>query len=240
MKNRLQIYAATVLVLIGIVGCSVVPSIRGNGVKLAEKREVGEFHGVAIAGSGRAIIARADRESLEVEADENLLPYIEAEVRGGDLHIGMRGNLSFTEGPVFRIGVRDLDRLHLSGSLRAEVDRLEAERFQVGVSGSGNVRVGYLEAGEVDLSVSGSGRIELGDGKVGELDMRISGSGDLQAEQVEVDRAEVSISGSGGARLWVKEVLKAHVSGSGDIRYRGSPSEVSSSVSGSGKVRSVE
>ncbi|MFM1945667.1 MAG: hypothetical protein RI897_4649, partial [Verrucomicrobiota bacterium] len=148
MKNRLQIYAAMVLVLIGVAGCSVVPSIRGNGVKVSEEREVGEFHGLAIAGSGRAIITRADKESLEVEADENLLPYIEAEVRGGDLHIGMRGNLSFTEGPVFRIGVRNLDRLHLSGSLRAEVDRLEAERFEVGVSGSGNVQVGYLEAGE--------------------------------------------------------------------------------------------
>jgi hypothetical protein len=240
MKNRVLIYSAVMLVWVSMVGCSVVPQIRGNGVKVAEERAVAEFHRLSIAGSGRAIITQGTRESLEVEADENLLPYIEAEVRGGELHIGMRGNLSFTEGPVFRIGVRSLNRLHLAGSLRAEVDRLDTERFDVGVSGSGDVEVGYLDAVEVELSVSGSGRIELRDGQVSELDMRISGSGDLQAEQLEVERAEVSISGSGNARLWVKESLKAHVSGSGDIRYRGNPGEVSSSVSGSGKVRSVE
>jgi len=133
------------LAVIGVVGlmatgCLIGPTIRGNGEIRSETRDVSGFEAISVSGSGKAIITQGDREGLEIRADENLLPHLVTEVRGGELRIGWRGNLRFTEAPVFRIEVKALERLELSGSLSAEVDRLETARLEAGISGSGAVR----------------------------------------------------------------------------------------------------
>lgn len=238
-KNALSLLALLPL-LAGVAGCSITPAIHGNGVRVTEARDVSGFHAVSIGGSGQAIITQGGDESLEIATDENLLPYIHTEVRNGELRVYTKGNLRFSEGPVYTIAVRELDALRLSGALRADLGPLETGSLNISVSGSGRVQVEQLEAEELAIGVSGSGRIDVAGGQAEGVELSISGSGDLRAEDFQVKRADVSISGSGSARVWVEEAIDAHVSGSGSILYKGSPSSVHSSISGSGNVRPIE
>lgn len=239
MKKPILHFLLAGLLSLGIAGCSLPPTISGNGVIVSESRAASNFNAVSISGAGRAVITQGDVESLEIEADENLLPYIQSEVHGGELRIWTRrGNLRFSKPPVYTLAIRGLDRLRLSGSLRAEFDRLESERFNGGVSGSGSITFGSLEAQSVDLGISGSGSIAIAEGSAESLDLNVSGSGDLRAPDFRAENVAVSISGSGNARVWAVDSLDAHVSGSGDIQYKGTP-RVSSSVSGSGRIREL-
>lgn len=239
MKNALNILAVALLAPLGFSGCTMPPAIHGNGVLITEMRDVSDFHRVSIGGSGRALITQGDTEGLQITADENLLPYIESEVRQGELRIWTkRGNLRFSKAPIYTLNVRELDQLHLSGALQAEMESLKTDRFRASISGSGKVDLGRIEAESLDASVSGSGSVYLRAGKVSMIDMGVSGSGELQAENVEARKVGVSISGSGEARVWATESLDAHISGSGDVRYKGTP-QVTQSVSGSGRIRAM-
>jgi hypothetical protein len=219
-------------------GCVMYPGIPGSGTIVSELREVSDFRAVSIGGAGTVRITQGDTESLEVKADDNLLPYLRTEVSGGRLKIWWeRGNLRFSKTPVYTLEVKRLEELHLSGSLHAEMDRLSEETFEGRISGSGKIAFGELEAEEVRLRVSGSGDVAIGKGRADSLELGISGSGDVQAANFEARDVEVAISGSGNARVHASETLDARVSGSGSITYVGSPA-VKSSVSGSGRVRS--
>jgi len=57
-------------------------TIHGSGNIIDENRDVNNFYGLSILGSGRVIMEQGTEESLRIEADDNLLPYLETEVNG--------------------------------------------------------------------------------------------------------------------------------------------------------------
>ncbi len=110
--------------------------------------------------------------------------------------------------------------------------------FESNVSGSGKVILDMSIAGNADFSISGSGKIEAR-GKVKGVRTTISGSGKVLGADLEAERCDIRISGSGDVEIYVKDELDANISGSGTVAYRGNPSKVHSSASGSGKVRKM-
>jgi hypothetical protein len=210
-------------------------SIEGSGNVIAEARDVSGFDRVSVMGSGELTLAQGDEEGLTIEADDNLLPVIVSEVRGGHLIIGPENVSVRPSTPIrYQLKFRDLTELHLSGSVRAEADAIKTDRLALHISGSGRVQVPKLEASMLSTHISGSGSATAA-GQVARQEIRISGSGNHHAPELRSDRADVHISGSGNASLWVDEILAAHISGSGRVEYRGAP-QVESHLSGSGRV----
>jgi hypothetical protein len=106
------------------------------------------------------------------------------------------------------------------------------------VSGSGRVLLDLMVTRDANFNISGSGKIEAR-GKADEIKTSISGSGRVLGADFEVTRCDIRISGSGSVEIHVKEELEANISGSGSVSYRGNPSRVNSSSSGSGRVRKM-
>jgi hypothetical protein len=65
-------------------------TVRGSGRIIEEDRSVGGVTGVNLATIGDLTIEVGNRESLRIEAEDNLLEYFETEVRGGTLRIRVR------------------------------------------------------------------------------------------------------------------------------------------------------
>jgi hypothetical protein len=202
-----------------LISCSVCfsacvfDSVQGSGMITTEPRTVSGFSAVSLSGSGQVIIEQTGRESLTVTADDNILPHIKTDVRGQTLELGSNDSMT-THDIVFKLTVKQLEGLDISGSGQAEARSLDSDRLKIGISGSG------------ELSAHGTAN---------DLDVSISGSGGYRGEDMRTKRAVVGISGSGGAVIAASETLKADVSGSGSIEYLGDP-QVTQHVSGSGSV----
>jgi len=155
-----------------------------------------------------------------------------------------------------RFVTRDIDlKVSGSGSLKLEIEssgdvethvsgsgdlhlKGKGRNIESKVSGSGKVILDMALSGGADFSISGSGRIEAA-GRVKEVRTSISGSGKVLGADFEAERCDIRISGSGDVEIHVKDQLDANISGSGTVAYRGNPSKVHSSASGSGKVRKM-
>jgi hypothetical protein len=227
---------------LSILACQVggLTGVRGSDDVIEEGREVGDFTGVALAGIGDLTIEVGERESLRIEAEDNLMPYFETEVRNGMLEIGVRDgvNLDPTRPVRFYLTVEELDTIVLSGSGNIEAPDLEAKRFSVTISGSGEVKMGDLTANRLNVTISGSGNLDIAGDRVGEQDIIISGSGEYQAGDLSSESVEITISGSGNATIWATDSLNVGISGSGSVNYYGNP-RTTFSASGSGKVKSL-
>ncbi|NIO70352.1 MAG: hypothetical protein GTN71_15330 [Anaerolineae bacterium] len=242
MKQRIQFVVVSVMVL-SILACQVggPTGVRGSGSVVEEDRAVSGFTGVALLeGIGELTIKGGERESLRIEAEDNLMPYLETEVRNGVLEIDVQDgvNLNPTRPVRFYLTVKELDTIVLSGSGDIEAPDLEAKRFSVTISGSGDVEMGDLSADILNVTINGSGNLDIAGGRVEEQDITISGSGEYQAGGLNSGSVEITISGSGNATIWATDSLDVRVSGSGSVNYYGNP-RTTFSGSGSGKLRSL-
>jgi hypothetical protein len=190
--------------------------VTGSGTAKTETRNVSGFSSVSASGSGTLIIKVAGEESLTIEADDNILPYLTSDVTNGRLELGAKPDTSLITriGPNYTLMVKSLDSLNLSGSATAIITGLDADRFTLTISGSSNV--------------TASGRADS-------LTTNISGSGNFTADALRAKAASVTISGSGKMLVNASDKLAVLVSGSGSVEYIGKPA-LNLQGGGSGKV----
>ena len=193
-------------------------TITGSGTAATDNRAVSGFSRVSIALSGKLEIVQGDSEKIAITADDNVLPYIETEVKGDSLRIRFKERS-------FNVRTKTPIRIALSAKT------LEG----ISVAGSGDVQAPSINGKRMHVSIAGSGDVLLG-GKAPDLSIEIAGSGNVKAGKFEAQAVKVEVAGSGDATVWAKDSLKVSVAGSGDVRYYGDPN-VSRSVAGSGSVR---
>lgn len=225
--------AAVVLLSACANGVNVV----GSGKVKSETRAVSGFDKVVLSGIGELSIEQAGAESLTIEAEDNILPLLESTVSGGTLMLGVKDNTSIqTTKPIqYRLTVKNLRALTVSGAGRASMPMLSTDTLALRVSGSGGVNLSGLTATSLTVGISGSGGVTL-DGQVLSQDVTLTGSGTYAARDLASGAATVTVSGSGNATVSVQSTLDARISGSGSVTYFGSPT-VTQRVTGSGAVR---
>src|ERR1043166_7615487 len=84
-----QAFIISLLATVTLVSCGEVfgHRIRGNGIIKTETRTSGEFTSVNVSGAIDLYIKQDAVNSIKVEADENLLQYVEVHNDGGTLQI---------------------------------------------------------------------------------------------------------------------------------------------------------
>jgi hypothetical protein len=251
--------ATIILATLVLSACSIGDgrTVRGSGNVVEETRAVSGVSGVELATIGTLTIAVGDTESLRIEAEDNLMEYLETEVRNGRLSIETQDNIRLdAKRPVnYYLTVTGLEAIEISSSGDIQAPDLEAERFSINISSSGDLQMGDLEAealtvkisssGDVtmgvlnadtlEVDISSTGNLDIGGGQVKTQNITISSSGNYTAQDLASDEAEVRLNSSGSATIWVQDYLKAILSSSGDLRYRGNPT-VDATTTSSGDI----
>jgi hypothetical protein len=251
MKQRSLVGLAALVMALSILGCVCGPidfgtarfgwpgAVRGSGRVVEEERAVSGITGVELATFGNLTIEVGEEEELRIEAEENLIPYFETEMRDGTLVIRQRPTVRLaSQRPVnFYLTVKELESIVITGSGDASAPDLEAERFSITITGSGDLRTEDLEAGRVNVRLTGSGDLQMGNLDAASLDVRINGSGDVEIDDLYADSLEVDVTGSGGLDITGGQVDVQHVrlTGSGGYRASGLESaEADVELTGSG------
>ena len=241
MKQHSMGLLALIVLVAGSLACDIplgVRTIRGSGNVVTEERQVSGFDSVALSGVGRVIVTQGDEEALTIETDDNLMRYIETEVRNGTLELGLARNTIPipSQSIIFRVSVVDLTGLDSSGAGSFEIGKVDTDRLKVTLSGAGDIKVDSLSATDLEVTISGAGNVEL-TGQVEAQEIDLSGLGSYNAPDLESRAASVRISGAGNTVIWVLDTLDVTISGAGNVEYFGSP-EVTRDVSGAGRVTS--
>lgn len=210
--------------------------IKGNGDVKQESREAATFENIGTSGTFKVFIQQGNSHSIQVEAESNLLPYIETEVDGNDLKIRVKKgfNIRPTKEVNVYITMAKVHELAASGAGGFySKGKLNTDKLELAVSGSANADLD-LSAGNVEVAVSGSSNVKL-KGSASEAEYKVSGSAEIQAFDLQSDDVEIAISGSANANVNAQKKLDLKVSGMGNVKYKGSPA-INQSVSGMAKV----
>jgi len=240
MKRTLGI-ACVLLMNVWIAGCDLVGDrINGNGNLQSEQRNVGDARRIRVMGSMDVILIPGATASVKVEADENLIQYIETREDDRWLKIRTRDHVSFSTRNPIRVYVTtpEVTRLVLlgSGKVTTEGEFVSESPVEYDIAGSGDVTM-KLNAPSVSADISGSGSLQLS-GETRDIKLEIAGSGSFKAEELKAENAKVKIAGSGDAFLYAESNLDVRILGSGSVRYRGK-AIVNKNKVGSGTVAKI-
>jgi hypothetical protein len=223
MKN-FRYLSIVLVIMLATLACSINfgnnQIVEGSGVLSRETRSVNEFTAIELAGSGDVTVRAGETQSVQVEADDNIVPLIETNVQGSKLVISTKPNVSMRTKQPIRITVT--------------VKSLDA----ASITGSGNMTISNINAGKATVGLSGSGNITVA-GTAQSVQATLNGSGNILCSDLIAQSATVRITGSGNVTVNVSQSLDANITGSGNIKYRGSPAKVNQSVSGSGSINSI-
>jgi hypothetical protein len=240
MNSKLcKIILGMAVLLLSVSACNFVPG-RGSGHLIRETRPVSGFDTVVLSGAGRLEIIQDGTESITIETDDDVMPYVESEVRGGTLYVGLDFNGLRTIVPTemnVTLHVRDLRRISASGAWEVTCASLETDEMEIVISGAGQARFENLQATNLTAEISGAGQIHIA-GRVAAQQATISGTGQYRAGDLQSETAVVTLSGAGQATVWAVDSLDVRISGAGEVEYYGSP-RISFNPSGAGNLRSL-
>ncbi len=196
------------------------PTITGSGTAAKQSRTVDEFQAIKLTGNIDLEFRAAPKVSVELIADDNLLPRITTDVKKKTLEISL--------------DAKSGESIQTKTQIRAIITA--PGLTGLAVFGTGEAVVSGISGAEFAVAITGSGSAKIS-GAAKRVNVAIKGSGDIEARGLAAGTATAAISGSGDIELSVKDSITAAISGSGDIDVYGKPSNVSRVVDGSGEIR---
>lgn len=227
MQKHLTILMAPLLI-VGLLGCIETNvgtptepefTIPGSGDLVTQSRPVAGFDSVHLTVPGELVLEQTGSESLTITAEENLIDELTSGVTGGRLVLGTRAGVDVAprQPILYRLTVRSIDDLVVSGAARVDASGLQGDRFAFTLSG----------AGEISIS-----------GNIDHQTLTISGAGHYNAANLRSRVASITLSGAGHATIRAAQRIEGVISGAGILEYYGDP-EIAISVSGSGSIRQI-
>lgn len=194
---------------------SFTNGVRGSGVAATQTRTLPPFRAVDLAGVSTITVRVGAKQTVVVNADDNLINRVKTDVRDGALVVSERGSFATNLPLAVEVTVPNLDSTRLMGSGTISVDGVHARRFTAEVLGSGM------------LTISGT---------VDQLDASLAGSGNMQLGDLTARFVTATVPGSGRLEVHATHTLDASIPGSGAIVYSGHPKTLKQIVSGSGAI----
>jgi hypothetical protein len=228
-------------IILSVVSCHINlnKTIKGSGRMSSEERNVSDVSRIKIRG-GINVEVVPGASSLTVEADDNLLRYIETKEENGWLVIKTKDNVNLKSNHKIRVYISTdmLTAINIAGSgyVKGAGKFSGAQKLDVDIAGSGDV-VLAINTPKVRVDIRGSGSVTLS-GETRDANVDIAGSGNYLAEDLFTENTDIDIKGSGDAKVHADNTLDASVLGSGSVYYRGKAS-VHSNTAGSGRVRAM-
>lgn len=226
-------------------GSGLGGGVPGSGKVQTETRETGAFEAVSIEYSGAEItIQQSDKETVEIEADDNLLQQLSTEVLSGKLTIknvetDWKAMVNPSKPVKINITVSNLNEIELSAPVgNLELNDLQADTLKLVVSGGAQIKIDGIQVNLLDTNLSGAGSIQAS-GTADKIQLILSGWGSFNATDLKSNTATIDLSGMGDATVRVEEELAATITGAGSIKYFGNP-HVVQNVTGAGSIKPAE
>lgn len=212
--------------------------IKGNGRITTENRSLSDYDKIGVAGSFDVILLKGKEGAISIKADENLMEYIETEVKNGHLKIQPKKGyqLRSTKTIVITVPFEMVEAISMAGSgnVRSK-DVLDATDLNLNLVGSGELDLS-VSTKNLTSKIAGSGNIKLS-GNVDEFNCEVAGSGNMDGSNLKASASHINIAGSGNVKVHAVSEIHAKIVGSGDVIYTGNPTIEKVKSIGSGSIK---
>lgn len=234
--KKIALFSLVILVFAGSCREIAGRRVRGSGNITTENRSASGFNSIDVSGAIDVFVKQDSSTSVKVEADDNILEYVEVHTSGSTLEIYTEHNLNLKPSHKIKVYVSNPEYkdLRVSGasSIRTE-NEISSDALDIELSGSSEGRL-ELNAPKVSVNLTGASNAEIR-GKTKDFDGGASGASEIKGFDLLTENAEVDASGASHIEVFASVKLQGHASGASSVNYKGN-AQVSVDKSGASSV----
>jgi hypothetical protein len=211
----------------------------GNGKVVTEERNVTEDFTEVRGSAGLDVyLTQGNENKIVIEADENLLQYIETDIEDGKLHVTTSENIGRSKAKKVYVTYKELTNIEASSGADVTGNSvIKSQNLSLKSSSGADLKVEVF-AQKLIAKTSSGADIEVS-GKASSLDADASSGSEIDAKKLLVINCNAEVSSGAEITINVQERLETEVSSGGDINYYGNPVSVNSNESHSGSVNKM-
>lgn len=206
-------------------GCREIAGrrVRGSGHVITENRTASGFNSVDVSGAIDVYVRQDPATSVKVEADDNILEYIEVHTEGSTLEIYTENNIRLRPSNKIKVYISNPDykEIHVSGasSVRCENEITSADVLHVDLSGASEGRL-ELNAPKVSVTLTGASNASI-KGKTKDFEGSASGASEIRGFDLLSENADVDASGASHIEIYASVKIDGQSSGASSVNYKG-------------------
>ena len=211
----------------------------GNGNVVTEERTVNQDFDKVRGSSGFDVyLTEGSENKIVVEADENLLEFIETEISNGKLTIGSSKNIGRSKAKKVHVTYINLSSIEASSG--ADVigkSVIKSEKITLDSSSGADLEVEVFTK-ELYAETSSGADIQVS-GKATTVYANASSGSELNAKNLNSITCSAKASSGADIIVTVQDKITAKASSGGDVRYYGDPVSVTKKGGRSGSVKKM-
>jgi hypothetical protein len=194
------------------------------------------FNDINFSGSANITLEQSINFGVDIEAQQNIIDIIRVEVDGNTLNIFFDRCVNNSSILNITIRTNQLNAINLSGAGDFEMeDAWQGDELAITADGSWNIDVDDINYNSLGVNLLGASDLEI-EGTAQTQNINIEGSNNFSGFDLVGQDVSVRIVGSGSAEVNVTGTLEVVILGSGIVAYKGSPTNISTDINGSGSV----
>lgn len=233
------------ITITALAGCTMFNEVRGSGLPVEKNYYLDDFTAVSISETCDLTITQGDSFSIVITTDDNIADYLEVEESDGDLTIGLRSGISYSN-IIFEavVTMPELNKLSANGVSKADVSGFtSSDTLNISVNGASEVNMDYVSIAGVNASVEGASYLNFNTENInGSANLECEGASELVfsatsgsknanifcegASKIDMkgytaNKVTVEIDGASQAWVNLSGTLSGSVAGASVLRYRG-------------------
>lgn len=212
--------------------------IQGSGNVTAQELLIKGFDRIEVGNTFDVTITQSGLYDITVEADDNVLQYLDVVNLDETLSIRLQPGSSIKNATLkVKVALPELRSVGFRGASRGRIQGFNTGRFEATLSGASFLS-GDMVTGDTEISLSGASAVDL-TGSGPSLSLTASGASRADLDRFRVNTIAILLSGASTARVAVLDVLDpVSLSGASRLTYTGHPVVRNLQTSGASTVTS--
>ena len=233
-----KVFLFSFVILVFASGCREIAGrrVRGSGHITSQTRDVSGFTNVDVSGAIDIYVKQDSTTLVKVEADDNLLEYIEVYTDNSTLVIHTENGTRLRPSNKIKVYISNpsYKEFQASGacSIHSENQITSSETLRVDLSGASDGKM-ELNAPKITVDLTGASNITVS-GKTRDFEGGASGASDIRGFELLTENSDIELSGASGAEIYASVRIGGSVSGASHIKYKGNATTSISSSGASG------
>ncbi len=241
MKTKIIAILIAVLT-VSFYSCEINEHIVPSGDITTQVKYFSDYDAIDVSNAFTVYVNFSETEEIiEIEADDNLQPYIEVRKVSGTLFIGLKNHVNIRGNATLRVYIttKNVTDYTSSGASSFIIqDKLSANTVNIHLSGASYFS-GDLEVNHAIASLSGASNVEV-EGNADSFDVSASGASNISNYDFILEDLDIQLSGASNAYLTVNNEISVRASGASNLYYKGTGVVVSQNLSGASHVIKVD
>lgn len=238
MKNlNLLSLSLTLSILMLTSVNSPAQEVKGNGNVVKETRTIDSFNEIVVEGLVSVYLSQGSAESVVVETDKNLQPYVVTKLKGSTLTIRNKDDAEIEKSTKMNVYVtlKDINKLEINNVGKVESNgSLNLSSLKIDANGVGSTKLDLI-SNKLNVDFNSVGSLTL-TGEITNVLIDHNGVGNIKAEDLSAEILKIDNNGVGNAEVNSSKEIYINLNGIGNVSYKGNAVVKEMNINGMGKV----